>query len=78
MSSELEQLKSNLTGKEEMKWNVLKYASALCFLMPPAQLPISYIVCTAFTNAYTIQRKPFVALHIMTQQNDHCIKEIVQ
>lgn len=70
MSSELEQLKSNLTGKEVKKWNVLKYASALCFLMPPAQLAIPYIVHNAFSNAYAIKRKPsfsakltFVALY---------------
>lgn len=41
MSSELEQLKSNLTGKEVIKWNGLKCASALCFRMPPAQLATS-------------------------------------
>lgn len=41
MSSELEQLKSSLTGKEVIKRNVLKNALALCFRMPPAQLATS-------------------------------------
>lgn len=45
MSSELEQLKSSLTGKEVINRNVLNNASALCSHMPPpAQLATLYYI----------------------------------
>lgn len=84
MSSELEQLKSSLTGKEVIKWNLLKNASALCFRMPPAQLATTqYVMLSQMhlpskESLFSKQKTAFVALCIVTQQGDGDVKGIVQ
>jgi len=84
MSSELEQLKSSLTGKEVIKWNVLKNVSALYFRMPPARLAMSqYIILSQMhvpskESCFSRQKTALVALCVVTQPGDGNVKEIVQ